>query len=92
MNPSSQLRYQCFIIYIYNKIVTDRCLYREDMYIRKKKYLFRKHKNLNAAGLEPAPPGNRPGALTTKPCVLAKLRRNLYTLVTLLLSLGSGNL
>ena len=26
--------------------------------------------NLNAAGLEPEPPGNRPGALTTKPCVL----------------------
>ena len=27
------------------------------------------YKNLNAAGLEPAPPGNRPGALTAlKPC------------------------
>ena len=25
------------------------------------------YKNLNAAGLKPAPPGNRPGALTTKP-------------------------
>ena len=28
------------------------------------------YKNLNVVGLEPAPPGNRPGALTTKPYVL----------------------
>ena len=40
------------------------------------------YKNLNAAGIEPAPPRNRPGALTTKPYVLIKLRRNFYTLVT----------
>ena len=37
---------------------------------------------MNVAGLEPAPPGNRPGALTTKPYVLIALRRNFYTLVT----------
>ena len=34
---------------------------------------------MNVAGLEPAPPGNQPGALTTKPYVLIKLRRNFYT-------------
>ena len=51
-------------------------------------YLFRKilikktYKNLNVARLEPAPPRNRLGALTTKPYVLIKLRRNSYTLVT----------
>ena len=28
---------------------------------------------MNVAGLEPAPPGNRPGALITKPYVLIKL-------------------
>ena len=40
------------------------------------------HKNLNAMAPEPAPPGNRPGALTTKPYGLIKLRRNVYTFVT----------
>ena len=32
------------------------------------------YKNLNVAGLEPAPPGNQSGALTTEPYVLSKLR------------------
>ena len=39
--------------------------------IRKEKYLFRKRiKILNVAGFEHAPPGNRPGALTTELYVL----------------------
>ena len=32
------------------------------------------YKNLNVAGLETAPPGNRTGAPTTKPYDLIKLR------------------
>ena len=44
--------------------------------------ILKTYKNLNVAGLEPAPLGNRPGALTAKPYVLIKLRRNFYTLVT----------
>ena len=44
--------------------------------------IYKTYKNLNVAGLEPPPPGNRPGGLTTKPYVLIKLRGNFYTLVT----------
>ena len=35
-------------------------------------------KNLNVERLEPAPPGKRPGALTSKSYVLIKLCRYLY--------------
>ena len=40
------------------------------------------YKKFNIIGLEPTPPGKRPGALTTKPYVLIRLRRNFYMLVT----------
>ena len=45
-------------------------------------YLFRNGiKMVNVSGLESAPPGNRPGALPTKPYVPIELRRNFYTLI-----------
>ena len=48
-----------------------------------RKILIQKtYKIFNVAVLELVSPGNRPGALTTKPYVLIKLRRNFYTLVS----------
>ena len=39
------------------------------LYLFRKILIWKTYKNLNVAGLEPAPPGNRPGALTTEPYV-----------------------
>ena len=66
----------CYIFYAGEKVLN--------------KYLFRKRiKILNVTGLKPAPPGNRPGALTTKPShqATSKFFNAGYNLFMLLVSL-----
>ena len=84
INESKIVRVRKYLEYLESNVIMGlNPLQKNGLYNNKHFVLIQKtYKNLNAAGLDPAPPGNRPGALTTKPCVLAKLRRNFCTLVT----------